>query len=357
MNQQRLRNILNRLENQEITQMIITDPYAIYYLTGRFVDPGKRLFALYTNKNGSNRLFLNELFTVPEDLGVEKVWFQDTDDFYHIMSRYTDRTCVLGVDKNMPSRFLLPLMEDKAASNFVNTSLCVDETRACKDEKEQELMRAVSLINDQAMERLADKIYEGISERETAGILDGIYQELGADGLSFTTLVGFGPNAAKGHHEPDNTRLKKGDCVLIDMGCMKDAYCADMTRTYFFQSVNPKHQEIYELVKKANETAEAMIKPGVRFCDIDRAARDIIEQSGFGHNFTHRLGHSIGLEVHEFGDVSSSNTDTVRPGMTFSIEPGIYVSDDVGIRIEDLVLVTETGCEILNHVSKDLKII
>ena len=130
-----------------------------------------------------------------------------------------------------------------------------------------------------------------------------------------------------------------------------------MTRTVFYKSASDKAKEVYNIVREANEKAISIVKPGVRFCDIDAAARNYIEEKGYGKYFTHRTGHSIGIEVHDFGDVSSVNTDKVAPGMIFSIEPGIYLPGEFGVRIEDLVLVTEDGCEVLNKFSKDLTII
>ena len=131
-----------------------------------------------------------------------------------------------------------------------------------------------------------------------------------------------------------------------------------MTRTFFFGKVEKEeHRRVYELVLAANRAAEAMIRPGVRFCDIDRAARSIIEEAGYGSCFTHRLGHFIGLGEHEHGDVSAANSQKAEPGMIFSIEPGIYVAGEVGVRVEDLVLVTEDGCEVLNRYTKELEII
>ena len=115
--------------------------------------------------------------------------------------------------------------------------------------------------------------------------------------------------------------------------------------------------EKLKLVLEANKKAIDMIKPGVRFCDIDKTARDVIENKGYGEYFTHRTGHSIGIETHDFGDVGSTNTDEVKPGMIFSVEPGIYLQGDMGVRIEDLVLVTEDGCERLNHLNKELVVI
>ena len=130
-----------------------------------------------------------------------------------------------------------------------------------------------------------------------------------------------------------------------------------MTRTVFYKEVSDEQRKVYNLVRQANEAAEAIIKPGVRLCDIDKVARDIITEAGYGKNFNHRLGHFIGRDVHEYGDVSAVFDMPVEAGMIFSIEPGIYIQGDFGVRIEDLVLVTEDGCEVLNSYSKDLLII
>ena len=146
--------------------------------------------------------------------------------------------------------------------------------------------------------------------------------------------------------------LKEGDCVLFDMGCVKDRYCSDMTRTWFCGQPTEKQAAVHDLVRRANEAAEALIKPGVRLCDLDAAARDLITEAGYGEYFNHRLGHFIGRTDHEKGDVSSANTAVAKPGMIFSIEPGVYLPGEFGVRVEDLVLVTEGGCEVLNHNDK-----
>lgn len=357
MKQERLERVLENMKRGGLEQAIISDPAGIFYLTGRWIEPGERLLALYLSRSGGNKLFVNELFTVPEDLGAEKIWFSDTDDSMALLGVAIDHSKPLGVDKNLPARFLLPLIHAGAGTSFVNVSPCVDAVRSCKDEEEQAFMREASRLNDAGMAEFKKCVRPGVTERELASGMEQIYRRLGADGYSFLPLVGFGKNAAVGHHEPDDTPLREGDCVLLDVGCKKDNYCADMTRTFFFKSVPEKSREVYEIVRQANLAAEAMIKPGVPFCEIDRAARSLIEQAGYGKDFTHRLGHSIGIEVHEPGDVSSANTDTVKPGMTFSIEPGVYVDGEVGVRIEDLVLVTEDGCEVLNHFSKELQIV
>ncbi|SDN50652.1 M24 family metallopeptidase [Acetanaerobacterium elongatum] len=357
MNNVRLDQTIKGLAEIGLAQMVITDPATIYYLTGRWIDPGERLLALYMNSNGQNRMLINELFTVPEELGVQKVWYSDTQNAVALLAECIERDKPLGIDKNMPARFLLGLMELEAASGYKNASVCVDRVRARKDKNEAELMRRASRMNDVAIGMVAAKVREGITEEQLAAEVIAAYRCLGAEGVSFEPLIGFGANAAIGHHAPDQTVLREGDCVLIDIGCKKDGYCADMTRTYFYRSVPEKLREVYGLVQQANAAARAIIKPGVRFCDIDAAARNIIAEAGYGSFFTHRLGHSIGIEVHEYGDVSSVNENPVEEGMVFSIEPGIYLPDIGGVRIEDLVLVTANGCETLNCISRDLNIL
>ena len=274
----------------------------------------------------------------------------------HIAKYNTCQKSSIGIDKNWPAGFLLGLMERLPNLHYVNSSVCVDRVRSIKDEYEKQKMRESSLLNDECMEKVAAFIKEGMTELEVAQYVAGLFKAAGC-GDSFMPIVSFGPNAADPHHEPDETILKKGDCIVIDMGCIKDQYCSDMTRTYFCGEPSEKHAGLHDLVRLANEKAESMIRPGVRFCDLDAAARDLITEAGYGPYFNHRLGHSIGLEDHEPGDVSSANTACVEEGMTFSIEPGIYLPGDVGIRVEDLVLVTKDGCEILNKVDKHWKAI
>ena len=357
MKQNRADRVIAELKKQGVTQMLITDPMSVYYLTDVYVQPMERFYALLLKENGDHIFFLNHLFSVPEVTGVQQVWSYDTDPVMDRVAEFIDRDAPLGVDKDLKARFLLPLMEMQAARRFVNTSVAVDTARGVKDEEEQEKMRVSSDLNDRAMAEFKKLIREGITEREVADQMLKIYLKLGADGFSFEPLVAFGANAADPHHGPDDTVLKRGDCVLFDVGCVKDSYCSDMTRTFYFGEVSDDHRHIYETVRRANEEAIAKVKPGVPLCELDLTARNLIGGEGFGPNFNHRLGHFIGLGEHEYGDVSSVNTQKAEPGMIFSIEPGIYIQGDTGVRIEDLVLVTEDGCEVLNHYPKELEII
>ena len=357
MKQNRVNRIMENLKEMGISQMLIVDPMSIYYLTGVYNEPHERFYGLLLREDGKHVYFLNNLFSIPQEAGVEKVWYSDTDPVMEIVARYVDHKKALGVDKDLKARFLLPLMELGAAPGFVNTSIAIDTARGIKDEEEQELMRASSHINDMAMAEFKKLIHAGVTEKEVADQMLKIYLDLGADGFSFEPLVAFGANAADPHHGPDHTILKEGDVVLFDVGCIKDGYCSDMTRSFYYKTVSGKHREIYETVRAANEAAIAKIKPGISLMELDLTARNLITEKGYGPNFNHRLGHFIGLSEHEYGDVSSVNTTLAVPGMIFSIEPGIYLAGDTGVRVEDLVLVTENGCEVLNHYSKELEII
>ena len=355
MNEERVKRILKR---SDADMLLISDPFAIYYLTGKMFEPGERFLALLLGKEHEPVLFVNSLFRFQADLGVKVVYYSDTDDITTVLAEEIDPSCTLGVDKILPARFLLPLMENGVARAFVNGSPAVDLTRAAKDKEEQELMRRSSKANDMAMEKFKKLIHDGVTEIEVADQMMDIYASLGAERYSFPPIVAFGDNAADPHHEPDGTVIKRGDIVLFDVGCVVNGYCSDMTRTFFYkEGPSPEAKHVYDLVRTASEESIKMLKPGVRIGDVDRKARDIITAGGYGDDFTHRLGHFIGLEDHEFGDVSETNDMPEMPGYIHSIEPGIYHAGIAGVRIEDLVLITEDGCEVLNSYPKDIEII
>ena len=357
MFEERIKRVLGKMKERGLEQMLVSDPNSIFYLTGKWILPNERLLALYLSADGGHKLFVNKLFKVDGDIGMEKVWFSDTDPGCEIIASYTDHEKPLGIDKKMAARFLLELMDLGAGKGYKNASECVDGARRAKDEAEKEKMIYASQLNDQAMAEFRGLIKEGVTELEVAAGMNAIYKRLGTQGPSFGPLVSFGANAAEGHHKPDGTVLKPGDCVLFDVGCKVNDYCSDMTRTFFYQSVSDKQREVYEVVKKANLSAQAVMKPGMRFCDIDKVARDIITEAGYGPYFTHRLGHCIGIEVHDAGDVSAINQDVVEEGMIFSCEPGIYLPGEFGVRIEDLMLITKDGAVSLNKDSKELEVI
>lgn len=339
-----------------IDALLVTDQYSIWYLSGIWNDPYERMYVLYVPLEGAARLFANRLFNIPAG-GFETVWYSDADDCTGILAAHIAEKGKIGVDKTWTARFLIPLMQKKQNVSFVPGSDCVDNVRACKDFSEIKLMKEASRINDAVIEKAMAYVHEGVTELEVAEYIAEQFKKEGAEGLSFETIVSFGVNASDPHHEPDGTVVQAGDCVLIDMGCRKDHYVSDMTRTAFFKRAPEEYAKIHDIVREANERAEAAVRPGVPLCDIDAAARNYITSAGYGEYFTHRLGHFCGQTAHEQGDVSAANKNVAKEGMIFSIEPGIYLPGKFGVRVEDLVLVTKNGCEPLNHVDKHWKII
>ena len=357
----RIQRVLDKMNNMGVGQMLVTDPDSVWYLTGVRVDPGERLFALLLRADGEHVFFFNKLFAVPKT-PYREVWFSDTDNCIALLAWEIERkvkpeNCTLGIDKFFTASFLLPLQERCRRTRMVLASDCVDDCRAIKDDDEIKLMREASQIADRVIMKAKAFTKIGMTEKEIAEFIDGEFKKEGCSGPSFPTIVSFGANAADPHHEPDGTVLKEGDCVLYDIGCRKNNYCSDITRTYFCKSADEEYAALHDLVRKACEKAESIVRPGMRFCDIDAAARQMIRDKGYGDYFFTRLGHFIGQADHEKGDVSSANMRVAEPGMIFSIEPGIYMEGKFGVRVEDLVLVTETGCEILNKVPRAWEII
>lgn len=358
MNQKRLDRVIDIMKDHSVPQLIISDPVAIFYLIGKWIHPGERLLALYIHQAGTVKLVINELFPQEDDLGVELIWYNDIQDSVKILSEVIQSDEVIGIDKTWPAGFLLKLQEIFPQKKYVNSSLLIDEVRMIKDEQEKALMRESSRINDMVMEELIPWVVKGLTENELSDKVKEIYANHGIKKLSFPPITAYAKGGADPHHETDDSKGKTGDCVVLDIGGFYENYASDMTRTVFIGEVSPRQREIYEIVREANRRGIEAAKPGNRMCDVDLAARNYIEEKGFGKYFTHRTGHSIGLEDHEYGDVSSVNEQIIRPGQCFSVEPGIYILEEgIGVRIEDLVIITEDGCEVINKVSKELIVV
>ncbi len=354
----RFENVIAKMKSENVPQLIVSDPVAIFYLTGKWIHPGERLLALYIHQDGDCKLVINELFPQEGDLGVELVWYNDIQDGVEILSKHLHDDEVMGIDKEWPAKFLLRLQQIFPSKKYVNSSLLIDEVRMIKGEDEKELMRESSRINDQVMAELVPWVAKGLSEKQLGEKAKEIFRSHGIEKVSFEPITAYAKGAADPHHENDDTLAKKGDCVVLDIGGFYKNYASDMTRTVFIGEVSERQREIYEIVKEACARGIAAAKPGNRMCDVDLAARNYITEKGFGKYFTHRTGHSIGLEDHEYGDVSSVNEQVIQVGQCFSVEPGIYLPDEgIGVRIEDLVLITEDGCEVLNNYTKDLIVV
>ncbi len=256
---------------------------------------------------------------------------------------------------------LLPKTKIKDVSGMVEAS------RMIKSDDEMKTIRKAVSIANQAFERLAKSIKIGDSEGDLEWRLLSIAHELGADGFSFPPIIAFGKNSADVHHAKEPNRLKKGEHVLIDMGIVYKGYMTDMTRMLFVgktvhstvgsrHGMNPRLVKIYKTVLRANQAAIESIQVGMKCSEVDRVARGIIEQAGYGPYFGHALGHGVGLEIHEAPNISEKSETVIRPGMVFTIEPGIYVEGVGGVRIEDMVYVNKKGkVEVLTTPSKRIQ--
>lgn len=355
MDQTRLERVRALMRAQGLSQIVVTATASVYYLTGYWVEPHERMLALYLDTEGRAVLYGNELFGLTATPELPLVVHTDSDDPVAQLSQAV-RPGELGVDKFWYSKFLMGLMAHRPDVKPVPGSDPVDLARKSKDGAERQAMRHSSAMNDQVMARAIAAIAEGVRENELASLINREYLARGAD-CEGPQLVCFGANGADPHHAPDGTVLQPGDSITFDIFTPISRYWCDMTRTVFYKTVSEEQRTVYELVRRANEAAEAFIRPGVLLSEVDQAARDIIAAGGYGPYFTHRLGHGCGLECHEPPDVSSASHTPLEPGMVFSVEPGIYLPGKFGVRIEDLVLVTETGCEVLNHYSKDLQVL
>ena len=347
MNVNRINRVVENMKAEGLRQILVTAPASVFYLTGEWVEPGERMFALHVKDDGSVMLYANRLFALGGNVSVPLTEFDDTDDCVAILAKGIDAGNI-GIDKVWPSQFTIRLMEARSDIRPVLGSRPVDEARMLKDEDEVRLMLESSQKNVEVCRRTQEALREGMTENEVQDIYTKIAAELGASGPSFEPLICFGANCAEPHHASDGTKLRKGDAVILDVGLMWQDYCSDMTRTCFFGGEpTEEEQKVYDIVYAANRAAIAAAKPGVKMKDIDRAARKVIEDAGYGPYFIHRTGHGIGLEVHEHPDCSATNETIARPGMIFSIEPGIYLPGRFGVRYEDLIVITEDGCTVL----------
>jgi Xaa-Pro aminopeptidase len=233
-------------------------------------------------------------------------------------------------------------------ATLVSTSGLILGMRTCKDDREVEGIRVAIRVAERAFQRLQKWVRPGVTEREVAAKLEYEMARLGSQGPSFPTIVAAGPNGSLPHYEPGDRKVSKQEGILIDWGARVGWYCSDLTRMIWPGSIPRRLAKIYDVVREAHDRAIAAVKPGVTAHAVDRVARSHIAKAGFGPQFNHALGHGMGLDVHEAPRVGKGTKDVLKPGMVITIEPGVYLSGVGGIRVEDDVLVTETGHEVLS---------
>lgn len=352
---QRVQRVTALMKEAGLEQILVTSTTSLFYLTGHWVEPHERMVALLLTADGAMTLFGNEIFGLPSTAELPLVTHKDGEDPVAALAAAV-KPGKLGIDKFWYSKFLIGLMGHRPDVTPVEGSFPVDLCRMTKDEAERKAMERSSAINDEVIHAAISAIHEGARENELAALVNREFLARGAD-CEGTQLVCFGANGADPHHNGDGTVLKAGDSIIFDIFTPISRYWCDMTRTVFYKTVSDRQRQVYELVRKANEAAEAAVRPGVKLSELDGIARKVITDGGFGPYFTHRLGHGCGIDCHEPPDVSGASDAVCRPGMVFSIEPGIYLPDEFGVRIEDLVMVTEDGCKVLNAYPKDLMVV
>jgi Xaa-Pro dipeptidase len=239
--------------------------------------------------------------------------------------------------------------------DFVPADDCVSSLRMFKDETELVNMQIAAQIAERALTATLPLVKIGLSERELAAELTLQLLRAGCDPeLPFSPIVSSGPNSANPHATPSDRTLTSGDLLVIDWGASYQGYVSDITRTYAIGKMEPELIHISQIVKEANLAGRNAIKPGIAIGNIDKASRDVISTAGYGNYFTHRTGHGLGMEGHEEPYVRAGNLMRLEPGMTFTIEPGIYLPGRNGVRIEDDVVVTETGADCLTSLPRDV---
>jgi Xaa-Pro aminopeptidase len=230
----------------------------------------------------------------------------------------------------------------------------VEALRAVKDERELDRIRKAAAISDRVFERLAEERFVGRPERELVWRIVELIHEEGADEAGFSAIVGAGPTGSVPHAHPGDRPVGQGETIVIDLGARLGGYTSDCTRTFATGELPERLAEAYVVCARAQQAGLDAVRAGVSGRDADTAARDVVEASPFAGRFGHGLGHGVGLEVHEGPALRPESDDGLEPGNVVTVEPGIYLEGEGGIRIEDLVVVTDDGCEILTRFTKEL---
>lgn len=357
MNKERFDRVIENMKKEGLTQILVADDPSIFYLVGIFVNPMERCGAILIKDSGEIHAFMNNLFCVEPIDGITMHYYADGENPYAMIAAELQPGKV-GFDKNWDTKHTISVLQERDDIIPVLGSDCVDWCKAHKDEQEKELLRNAARVNDMAVEFAINHIDPSLDEKQLSDMIEEFFEANGAVQDMQLQYVCYGKNAAEPHHGAvAGETLKEGDAVLFDLWAPINNYWCDMTRTVFYKSVSEEHRKVYEIVKEAQQAAIDFVKPGVKMSDIDAVARKVISDAGYGDKFLTRTGHGVGMTVHEPPEASASCDLIAEPGMCFSIEPGIYLKDNVGVRIEDLVIVTEDGCEVLTKYPKDLQVV
>ncbi|MDG9709192.1 aminopeptidase P family protein [Streptomyces sp. DH10] len=280
----------------------------------------------------------------------------DGKDPYAATAALLDASGRFGISDNAWALHLLALQQAVPGSSYTSLTEALPMLRAVKDAAELELMTAAGAAADATFEEIRNVPFAGRREAEVAADLDRLLRRYGHEQVDFT-IVASGPNGANPHHEAGDRVVEHGDMVVLDFGGLKDGYGSDTSRTVHVGEPTDEERRVHDIVREAQEAAFRAVRPGAACQDVDRAARAVIADAGYGEYFIHRTGHGIGVTTHEPPYMIEGEERPLVPGMCFSVEPGIYLPGRFGVRIEDIVTVTEDGGRRLNTTSRELVIV
>lgn len=359
-------NILqDYLKDHNIDAAFITNPDNVFYFTGFKSNPHERLLGVMIFSQADPFLICPQM-EIPDAKRAgwkgDIAGHTDTENameiLYNTASQKNSSIKTMAIEKNhmIVERF-------DAINEFFGSPqiVAIDEKtsamRVIKDDFEMEILREAAALADYAIEVAAQTIKVGITEIEVMTEIELALKKRGVTHMSFDTTVLTGDHAASPHGKTGDRKLQMGDLVLFDLGVVHKGYCSDITRTLALGEPLEEQKKVYNIVLEAELAALHAVKPGVTAAELDGISRSVIEKAGYGEYFTHRLGHGLGISVHEFPSLHGSNNMKMEAGMVFTIEPGIYVPGKVGVRIEDDLAVTENGVEVLTKYPKELQII
>jgi Xaa-Pro aminopeptidase len=354
----RLHRCQDVLAEQGVEALVLFPSSNLYYLTGFDEEPADRhLLAFVTPEDFAIVAPTMYAGQIMEETFIDHVddW-DDGEDPTAVVGDVLDRLGVSGgevlLDDRMFALFSLDLQDALPEASFGLASEVLDDLRITKDETELEALREAGRISDEACVAVREMGAEavGLTEAELAEQIRAEVDARGGEGFSFEPIVGSGPNGAQPHYRHGDREIQAGEPVILDFGTRYDGYPGDQTRTVVFDGEPPaEFEEVHGIVHDALDAAVEAVEPGVTAGSIDESARSVIEDAGYGEQFLHRTGHGLGLDVHEEPYIVGGNDTVLEPGMVHSIEPGIYLEGEYGARIEDIVVVTEDGCERLNE--------
>ncbi len=351
---ERIARIRERLQREEADVFLVSSPVNRRYLTGFTGSAGLVWISRTRQAILTDFRYLEQVKT--ECPGWELIRI---DSYVESLKSLIeeDKVQKVAFEKDYVTVKQLEDWQEKLPTQFVGISGWVEELRMIKNADEIANIAKAAKIADEAFAKLLPSLRSGVTEREVALELEFLMRKAGASGMSFEPIVASGPRSALPHARPGERIFSVGDFVVFDFGCIVNGYCSDMTRTVVIGEPEEKHLLIYDLVLEAQLKSLAAVGPGKTGAEVDAIARDIITEMGYGEYFGHGLGHSLGLEVHESPRLSKIDHTVLQPGMIMTVEPGVYLPGFGGVRIEDLVLVTEDGHEVLSSTFKELFVV